>query len=90
MTGAQAYSPSGPPVEARPVEALALGLTGNAFPGNGNPRWSEGRIAELERKVGQQALEIDFLKGCLQRIEEQRRLQALTGNPPSAGRWKKK
>src|ERR1044071_2976067 len=52
---------------------------GNAFPGNGKQRWSEGRIAELERKVGQQALEIDFLKECLQRIEEQRMLQALTG-----------
>jgi transposase-like protein len=26
---------------------------GNAFPGNGKPRWSEGRIAELARKVGQ-------------------------------------
>jgi transposase len=44
---------------------------GNVFPGNGKQRWSEGRIAELERKVGQQALEIDFLKGCLQRVEEQ-------------------
>src|ERR1700752_4832441 len=55
--------------------------TGNAFPGNGKQRWSEGRIAELERKVGQQALEIDFLKGCLQHIEEQRMLQALTGKP---------
>ena len=54
---------------------------GNAFPGNGKQRWSEGRVAELERKVGQQALEIDFLKGCLQRIEEQRMLQALTGKP---------
>jgi transposase-like protein len=64
--------------------------TGNAFPGNGKQRWSEGRIAELERKVGQQALEIDFLKGCLQRIEEQRMLQALTGNPRSAGKSKKK
>ena len=53
---------------------------GNAFPGNGKQRWSEGRVAELERKVGQQALEIDFLKGCLQHIEEQRMLQALTGN----------
>jgi transposase len=63
---------------------------GNAFPRNGNQRWSEGRIAELERKIGQQALEIDFLKGCLQRIEEQRMLQALTTNPPSAGRSKKK
>ncbi len=54
---------------------------GNAFPGWGKRRWSEGRIAELERKVGRQALEIDFLKGCLQRIEEQRMLRALTGNP---------
>jgi len=63
---------------------------GNAFPGNGQRRWSEGRIAELERKIGQQALEIDFLKGCLQRIEEQRILQALAGNPRSTGRSKKK
>ena len=64
--------------------------TGNAFPGHGTPRWSEGRIAELERKIGQQALEIDFLKSCLQRIEQQRMLQALTGNPPSTKRSKKK
>src|SRR6266516_4244576 len=63
---------------------------GNVFPGNGKQRWSEGRIAELERKVGQQALEIDFLKGCLQRIEEQRMLQALNGSPPSPRRSKKK
>ena len=26
---------------------------GNAFPGNGQRRWSEGRVAELERKIGQ-------------------------------------
>lgn len=63
---------------------------GNAFSGNGNSRWSEGRVAELERKVGQQTLEIDFLKGCLQRIEEQRMLQAMAGNPQSSGRSKKK
>jgi len=63
---------------------------GNAFPGNGKPRWSEGRVAELERKVGQQALEIDFLKGCLQRIEEARMLQVLNGNPRSSARSKKK
>lgn len=54
---------------------------GNAFPGAGQRRWSEGKLAELERKVGQQAMEIDFLKGCLQRIEEQRMLQASNGNP---------
>jgi transposase len=63
---------------------------GNVFPGNGKQRWSEGRIAELERKIGQQALELDFLKGCLQRIEEQRMLQALTGKPRSTGKSKKK
>lgn len=64
--------------------------SGNAFPGNGKPRWSEGQIAELERKVGQQALEIDFLKKCLQRIEEARMLQVLNGNPRSSARSKKK
>ena len=42
---------------------------GNAFRGQGQRRWSEGRIAELERKIGQQTLEIDFLKGlCLAKI----------------------
>jgi transposase-like protein len=63
---------------------------GNAFPGRGQRRWSEGRIAELERKIGQQTLEIDFLKGCLQRIEEQRMLQASNGNPQSTARSGKK
>ena len=63
---------------------------GNAFPGLGKRRWEEGRVAQLERKIGQQALEIDCLKGCLQCIEQRRMLQALTGNPPSAGRSKKK
>src|SRR5579859_6421000 len=52
---------------------------GNAFPGLGKRRWDETQQAKLERKIGQQALEIDFLKGCLQRIEEQRTLQALSG-----------
>ena len=63
---------------------------GNVFPGNGKQRWSEGRVAELERKIGQQALEIDFLKGCLQRIEEQRMLQAFIGKPQSTNRSGKK
>lgn len=63
---------------------------GNAFPGLGKRRWSEGRLAELERKIGRQALEIDFLQGCLQRIEEQRMLQALTGRPRSATRSPKR
>jgi len=38
---------------------------GNAFPGNGQQRWSEGRVAELERKIGQQVVEIDSFEGAL-------------------------
>jgi transposase len=45
---------------------------GEAFPGNGQRQWPEGRVADLERKIGQQALEIDYLKKCLQRIEDTR------------------
>src|SRR4030066_703212 len=63
---------------------------GNAFPGLGKRRWTEGRVAELERKIGQQAVEIDFLKGCLQRIDEQRMLPALNGKPLSTSRSKPK
>ena|SRR6266487_6553911 len=48
------------------------------FPGEGRSRTEESRIAGLERKVGRQAMEIDFLRRCLQCVEEQRRLQALT------------
>ena len=62
----------------------------NAFSGAGQRRWEEGRVAELERKIGQQALEIDFLKQCLQRIEEQRQLQAVTGKPLSGSKSGKK
>jgi transposase len=63
---------------------------GNASPGLGQRRWDEGRVAQLERKIGQQALEIDFLKGCLQRIEEQRQLQAVNGPPLSIKKSKSK
>ncbi len=44
-----------------------------AFPGKGaRPpvRLQAERIAELERKIGQQAMEIDFLKKTLQRFRE--------------------
>ena len=50
---------------------------GKAFAGNGQRRADESHVAELERKVGRQALEIDFLRRCLQHVEEQRKLQAL-------------
>jgi transposase-like protein len=61
---------------------------GKAFPGSGRRGAEPDRVAQLERKIGQQALEIDFLKGCLQRIEQQRQLQAVTGKPLFTGRSK--
>jgi transposase InsO family protein len=38
-------------------------------------RAEETRIAELERKIGQRVLEIDFLKRALQHVEQQRQWQ---------------
>lgn len=52
-------------------------LGAKAFLGNGKSRVDENRVAELERKVGRQAMELDFLHRCLQHAEEQRKLQAL-------------
>jgi hypothetical protein len=47
-----------------------------AFPGVGQKRMEETRIAELERKIGQQVVEIDFLRRALQHVEDERRLRA--------------
>jgi len=61
-----------------------------AFQGVGKKRAEESRIADLERKIGQQALEIDFLKRALQHVEEQRLLRALTTGAASTSTSKKK
>jgi transposase len=61
-----------------------------AFTGAGRKRDDEDRVAELERKVGQQTLEIDFLKRALQHVEEQRLLRALSNGAPSTSRSKRK
>ena len=61
-----------------------------AFSGAGRKRAEESRVAELERKVGQQAMEIDFLKRALQHVEEQRLLRALNNGAPSTARSKTK
>jgi len=42
-----------------------------AFAGNGHTYKDEARIAELERKIGQMAMENDFLKKVLSRLETQ-------------------
>jgi transposase len=61
-----------------------------AFTGHGKVREAESRVAELERKVGRQAMENDFLRRCLQYAEEQRRLQALTTRGSSTHTSRKK
>lgn len=65
-------------------------LGGKAFAGNGQRRTDESQMAELERKVGRQALEIDFLRRCLQHVEEQRKLQALNTRNSSIRTSKRK
>ena len=47
---------------------------------------AQTRAAELERKVGQQAVQIDFLKRAFKRIKESRRNSGATGGTASTGR----
>ena len=61
-----------------------------AFSGAGKKRAEETKVAELERKIGQQTVEIDFLKRALQHVEEQRLLRALINGAPFTSRSKKK
>ena len=63
---------------------------GRAFPGAGQRRLDPDRVAQLERKIGQQTVEIDFLKRALQHVEEQRLLRALNNGAPFTSRSKKK
>ena len=43
------------------------------FPGKGSRDAEKARIAEMERLIGRQALEIDFLKNLLKRLKEAER-----------------
>ena len=61
-----------------------------AFSGNGKARSAESQVADLERKVGRQVMEIDFLKRCLQNVEERRKLQALPTRSSSTRTSRKK
>ena len=72
--GAEALRNSGRP---RPTEVSAQMLT------------AERRIAELERKVGEQALLIDFFKGALRRIEGTRQAVSGPGGTASSPRSKR-
>jgi transposase len=64
-----------------------------AFPGFGRRLSAEAageqRVAELERKIGQQAMENDFLKKALQRLREQVPRAVVSGAAASTGRSSK-
>src|SRR5579862_1101010 len=47
---------------------------------------AQARAAELERKVGQQAVQIDFLKRAFKRVRESRRNSVATGGTASTER----
>jgi transposase len=63
---------------------------GNVFPGHGKQRWADGRIAELERKIGQQTMEIDFLKKALQRFREHPLPVVVNGGTDSMSKSKRR
>ncbi len=63
-----------------------------AFPSKGarpQARLDAERIAELERKVGQQAMEIDFLKKVLQRFKETPLRAVVNGGAGSTSKSRK-
>ncbi|HYM76263.1 MAG TPA: helix-turn-helix domain-containing protein [Candidatus Dormibacteraeota bacterium] len=63
-------------------------------PGTPHPRRPMGsaeeaaarRVAELERKIGQQALDLDFLRRAFKRVKESRRNNAASGETASTER----
>ena len=59
-----------------------------AFSGHGKRMLADSREAELERKVGQMTMEIDFLKKLLRSLEEQQETD--NGSGPSTRKSAKK
>jgi transposase len=75
--GATALSTKGRP---RPVEAVRI-EEGDA--GLGSEDGARRRIAELERKVGRQELELDFFRAALQQVKGPARGNDGRGGPAS-------
>jgi uncharacterized coiled-coil protein SlyX len=50
----------------------------------GDPASAERRIEELERKIGQQQLELDFFRAALRHVREQRLKKGGPGETPSS------
>ena len=64
-----------------------------AFPGQGGRPQEKSdaeQMALLERKIGQQTMEIDFLKKALRRFKEKPLLAAANGNAGSMSKSRKR
>lgn len=72
----------------RPTKADALALEMARGPATKASDLAEARrrIGELERKVGQQQLHLDFFKGALRRIETSRQPDTVAGATASSPR----
>jgi transposase-like protein len=80
--GVKGLRPSGRPRGSKKAKPERL-AEGRDFASAGQ------RIAELERLVGQQRLELDFFRGALQRVEEFRRASSAPGGTASTRRSKR-
>lgn len=74
--GAAGLSPQGRPP----------GLPAAPRPNVGPEEAAAQRIAELERKVGQQSLDLDFLRRAFKRVKESHQKNITTGATASTGR----
>src|SRR3979490_2779209 len=67
--------------KGRPRKAVALPPAGKEPPGDVDA--AREQIAELERKIGQQQLDLDFFRQALRRVGEARRPGGALGAPAS-------
>lgn len=92
LGGAAALRSNGRPTRAE-VAAMRSGEVLEPWPAAMPPRdpphelaLARERIAELERKIGQQQVDLDFFKGALRRIEASRRPSNGPGGTASSSR----
>jgi transposase len=62
------------------------GITSRARPPAEGEDATAQRIAELERKVGQQAMDLDFFRRAFKRVKESRRKNTEPGGTASTGK----
>ncbi len=85
-------SGEGLPVEGLPVEGPPVASPAAAMPTAPPPdelAKAQRRIAELERKVGQQQLDLDFFQRALRQVREARQRSGASGGMVSTGSSKR-